>query len=366
MSLVKSPAFRVFEFEAKLDDTFLDECAKGAIAPLETLNETPLTGWSSPRYLVDGEINADTCRAGKYVHLFVSTAQRRVPASLLAVYCRKTELEMMKEKGVSSLSRATVREIRESVRKQMLKRMPPSISGLEVAIDTDRSIVYTDAKTDKQVDAVSLAFHQAARSALVPLDPAGAALRRFGVQADSLAPAVFTPEDNGDFVVNDLGLDFLTWAVWRHDAGKTEFAGEGGKMVAFSVDGPVSLVLEAQGAHHIALREGAPLASPEFKSALLAGKKVASLRLGFTIGDDTWSGVVSGSTFTFSGVKPPATDSNRAEDATFAERMGRLQTWTDTFLSFFGAFLEIRTDEAAWRKELSAIRGWLPALKVRA
>ena len=190
MSLVKSPAFRVFEFEAKLDDTFLDECAKGAIAPLETLNETPLTGWSSPRYLVDGEINADTCRAGKYVHLFVSTAQRRVPASLLAVYCRKTELEMMKEKGVSSLSRATVREIRESVRKQMLKRMPPSISGLEVAIDTDRSIVYTDAKTDKQVDAVSLAFHQAARSALVPLDPAGAALRRFGVQADSLAPAV--------------------------------------------------------------------------------------------------------------------------------------------------------------------------------
>ena len=366
MSLVKSPAFRVFEFEAKLDDSIVGEFARNAIPPLETLNETPLAGWSSPRYLVDGEITPETCRAGKFVHLFVSTAQRRVPASLLAIYCRKTEIEMMKEKGVASLNRATKKEIKDSVRKQMVKRMPPTVSGLEVAIDLDRSVVYTDAKTDKQVDSVALAFHQAARSALVPLDPAGAALRRFGIQADSLEPAVFTPEDNGDFVVNDLGLDFLTWAVWRHDAGRTEFAGPGGQTVSFSVDGPVSLVLEAQGAHHIALREGAPLASPEFKSALLAGKKVASLRLGFTIGDDSWSGVVSGPTFCFSGLKPPATDANRADDATFAERMGRLQTWTDTFMAFYGSFLETRTDEAAWRKELSAIRAWLPALKVRA
>lgn len=366
MSLVKSPSFRVFEFEAKLDDSVLAEFARNAIPPLETLNETPLTGWSSPRYLVDGEISAETCRAGKFAHLFVSTAQRRIPSSLLEVYCRKTELEMMKEKGVPVLNRAMRREIRESVRKQMIRRMPPTISGHEVAIDMERSVVYTDAKTDKQVDAVSMAFHRAARSALVPLDPSGAALRRFGVQVDSLEPAVFTPEDNGDFVVNDIGLDFLTWAVWRHDAGKTGFSGPGGSTVSFSVDGPVALVLEAQGAHHISLREGAPLASPEFKSALLAGKKVASLRLGFTSGDETWSGVVSGPTFCFSGVKPPATDANRAEEATFAERMGHLQTWTETFLSFYGAFLETRTDEAAWKKTLSSIRAWLPALKVRA
>lgn len=366
MSLVHSPAFRVFEFEAKLDDSFIAECAKNAIAPLETLNETPLTGWSSPRYLVDGEITPETCRAGKFAHLFVSTAQRRVPAALLAVYCRKTEIELVKEKGPQALNRATRKEIKESVRKQMVKRMPPTISGLELAIDMDRSIVYTDAKTDKQVDSIAMAFHQAARSALVPLDPAGAALRRFGVQAESLSPSVFTPEDNGDFVVNDLGLDFLTWAVWRHDVGKTEFTGPGGAAVSFSVDGPVALVLEAQGAHHIALREGAPLASPEFRSALLAGKKVASVRLGFTIGDDTWSGTVSGPTFTFSGVKPPATDSNRAESATFADRMGRLQAWTDIFMSFYGAFLEARTDEGAWKKLLSSIRAWVPTIKVRA
>lgn len=366
MSLEKSPTFRVFEFEAKLDDNFLEECARNAIAPLETLNETPLTGWSSPRYLVDSEITPETCRAGKFAHLFVSTAQRRIPASLLAVYCRKTEIEMMKEKGITSLNRATKKEIKESVRKQMLRRMPPTITGLELAIDFDRSIVYTDAKTDKQTDAVSMAFHQAARSALVALDPAGAALRRFGIQADSIEPTVFTPEDNGDFVVNDLGLDFLTWAVWRHDAGKTEFKGPGGVTASFSVDGPVSLVLEAQGAHHIALREGAPLASPEFKSALLAGKKVASLRLGFTIGDDTWSGMVSGPTFTFSGVKPPATDANRAQAATFADHMRTLQTWTDTFMAFYGLFLETRTNAQQWKTELSAIQAWLPALKVRA
>ena len=366
MSLVQSPSFRVFEFEAKLGDSFLEQCARGAIPPLETLNETPLAGWSSPRYLVDGEITSETCMAGKFAHLFVSTAERRVPASLLAVYCRKTELELVKEKGPGALNRAARREIKASVRKQMLKRMPPTISGLEVAVDMDRSVVYTDAKTDKQVDKVALAFHQAARSALVALDPAGAALRRFGVQAESLSPAVFTPENNGDFVVNDIGLDFLTWAVWRHDTGRTKFAGPGGADVSFSVDGPVSLVLEAQGAHHIALREGAPLASPEFKSALLAGKKVSSLRLGFLIGDEFWSGTVSGPTFTFSSVKPPATDSNRAESATFAERMGRLQTWTETFFSFYGAFLEARTDEAEWKKQLAAIRAWVPALKVRA
>ena len=211
MSLTQAAAsFRVFQFEAKLSPDVLSAFAEDAVPPFEVLRDEPLAGWATPRFLTDAEISGETCHAGKFLHLSLTREERRIPKALLTVYCRREELRFMKEKGVNALSRQDRQAIKEAVRKQMLPRTPPSLAGNDVAIDLDRSLLYTDAKTDKQVDLLAERFAKAARTALVPLDAAGAAQRLFNVRTDELAPASFTPENNGDFVVNDIGASAPT------------------------------------------------------------------------------------------------------------------------------------------------------------
>ncbi len=368
MSLTQAAAsFRVFQFEAKLSPDVLSAFAEDAVPPFEVLRDEPLAGWATPRFLTDAEISEETCHAGKFLHLSLTREERRIPKALLTVYCRREELRFMKEKGVNALSRQDRQAIKEAVRKQMLPRTPPSLAGNDVAIDLDRSLLYTDAKTDKQVDLLAERFAKAARTALVPLDAAGAAQRLFNVRVDELAPASFTPENNGDFVVNDVGLDFLTWLYWRFRTDDALFElRPGSPRLAVAIDGPLSLVLEAQGAFQIGLRNGTPVQSREIKSALLGGKKIASLKLFFTLGDDTYQASVSAPSFTVTGLKLPPVDKNRDAAATFVDRMAYLQAFSDAFHALYGVFLRDRADAAAWQRTVAAIRKWLPTMPVKA
>ena len=368
MSLTQAAAsFRVFQFEAKLSPDVLSAFAEDAVPPFEVLRDEPLAGWATPRFLTDAEISEETCHAGKFLHLSLTREERRIPKALLTVYCRREELRFMKEKGVNALSRQDRQAIKEAVRKQMLPRTPPSLAGNDVAIDLDRSLLYTDAKTDKQVDLLAERFEKAARTALVPLDAAGAAQRLFNVRTDELAPASFTPENNGDFVVNDIGLDFLTWLYWRFRTDDALFElRPGSPRLAVAIDGPLSLVLEAQGAFQIGLRNGTPVQSREIKSALLGGKKIASLKLFFTLGDDTYQASVSAPSFAVTGLKLPPVDKNRDAAATFVDRMAYLQAFSDAFHALYGVFLRDRADAAAWQRTVAAIRKWLPTMPVKA
>lgn len=299
----------VFEFDAAVDASSLPSFAENALPPVETLNVEPISGWVSPRHLLDNEIVPGTCREGKFFHLNVSKAERKIPKSLLTAYCRREEIEVMKEKGLSSLSRAERADIREKMKRLMLPKMPPALSGTDVAVDLARGRVFADSSSGSRLELLQLLFAKSAHSALIPLDPANAAVRLFDIQTAGLEPAVFSPKPNGDFVVNGIGYDFLTWLLWCNETGRTDFE-PGESLPAFSIglDGPVSLRLEAQGAHRVSLHEGAPLHGVECQAALLSGKKISSLKLLLKAGDDAWSAVVEGGSFDFSGVKPPALD----------------------------------------------------------
>ena len=362
-------SFRVFQFDAKLDPAeVLPALAENAIPPVEMLHDQPLVGWAAPRFLLDRDISDETCHAGSFLHLFLAKAQRKIPSSLLNAYCRMEEIAYMKEQGKNYVNRATRRQIKESVVKRVLPKMPPALSGNEVAVDLKRSLLYTDAKTDAQLDALSAAFAQAAHTALVPLDAAGAAERLFNVRADELAPVSYTPENNGDFVVNDPGLDFFTWLAWRFLSGDGSFPlpGAGAPRADIVLDGPVSLLLEAQGAFQTSLRHGTPLLSRECKTALLGGKKIASFKLLLTLGGETWTALVSAPSFTFSGLKTPPVEKDRDDAAVFVDRMRLLQEFSDAFYALYGVFLRERTDPEAWRKTLAAVAKWMPSMEVKA
>ena len=363
-----SAAFRVFQFDAKLDvDSILAAFAQDAIPPIETLNAEPLSGWATPRFLIDREIDGETCHVGKFLHVFLSKASRRVPSALLRTYCRMEELSFLRENGLKSINRRQRAEIKEALSKRLLPKMPPTLQGIEVAVDLDRNLLYTDGTGEKQVDALAVAFARTAHTALVPLDAAVAAQRLFSVQAENLDPISFTPEDNGDFVVNDIGLDFFTWLYWRFRTGENKFQlSPSSPAVVVELDGPLSMMLQAQGAFRTSLSDGTPLFSAEAKTALLGGKKISGFRVAFDIAGDKYVGAVSAPGFTFRSVKPPAIDANRDEAATFLDRMAGLQTFADTFYSLYGVFLKERTHSEAWNKTLAAIRDWMPDMDEKA
>lgn len=364
MSLERSSTnFRVYEFEAKLTDESLAGFAENALPPIETLKEEPLEGWVSPRHLLDSEIVEDTCRAGKFIHLVLTKAQRKVPKVLLDTYTKMQEIEMMKEEGMESLNRETRRELREDVKKKMLPRMPPSLSGIEVAIDCDANRLYCDSLSTSADERVTEIFAKSARSALIPLTPDTAALRHSNVQTDQLDPVCFTAEPNGDFTIRSAGLDFLMWLFYRYEIGESKYdLFVGSEPINVGLEGPVSLVLQGQGAHTASLAEGEPLHSVECKAALLGGKKIASITIAFEHGEDIYKARVDGQTFQFHKVTVPKMDENRDAQAIFLDHMVHLQSFTEIFYKLYEVFLKVRTDEAAWNKVLADIQAWLPTL----
>ena len=274
----------------------------------------------------------------------------------------------MKERGLQSLSRKEKAAIKDEMKKRMLPKMPPQLTGSDVALDLPARRLYTDATSKGRIEKLELLLAQTLHTAMVPLDPAGAAVRLFGVQAEDLAPVVFSPKPNGDFVVNSVGFDFLTWLLFRVETGRTSFdLGGGLRDVRVALDGPVAMRLEAQGAHRVALRDGAPLGGVECQAALLAGKKISSVKMALQLAEDqVYSAVVDGGTFSFHSLKPPALDANRDAREIFVDRMSQLQVFADAFYALFGLFLRERTDGDAWGKTIREIHAWLPARRAQA
>lgn len=359
----KSTNFRAYIFDEGQPDLTLDAFAGLAIPPVETLRDEPLEGWSSPRFLLDRELVPETCRAGKYIRLSLAKALRKIPRSLLDAYSRMEEIRLMRDRNASYLSRDERRTIREEVKKQMLPKMPPTLTGISVAIDLDRHYLYSDSLSESAANRVSEFFAKSAHKNLFPLTPEEAALRLYQIQADSLDPVGFSTEPNGDFTVNNIGLDFLMWLFYRYESGENAFdLFAGAEPVELALEGPVSLVLQGQGAHLASLSQGEPLHSVECKAALLGGKKIASVTLVLDRGGDLYRTRIDGQTFHFRQFTGPAVDANRDDGSLFLERMQHIQNFTETFYALYGVFLKLRTDDAAWDQTLADIRAWLPTL----
>lgn len=362
-------SLNVFEFEAQPSaEEALEALAGLSIPPIETLNVEPISGWSTPRFLLDREIEDETCRAGKYLHVNFARAERKIPKSLLTAYCRMEELAVMKERGLQSLSRKERAQIKEEMKKRMLPKMPPQLAGSDVALDLPSRRLYTDATSQGRIEKLELLLAQTLHTAMVPLDPAGAAIRLFGVQTEDLAPVVFSPKPNGDFVVNNVGFDFLTWLLFCTETGRTSFdLGGGLSGVRVALDGPVGLRLEAQGAHRVALRDGAPLGGVECQASLLAGKKISSVKMALQLGEDqAYAAVVEGGSFSFHSLKPPALDANRDAREIFTDRMSQLQVFTGAFYALYGLFLRERTDPETWAATMRDVHAWLPKRRAQA
>jgi len=356
-----SVGFRVFYVPGGLPQGCESAFAAHAAPPIETLGSEPLTGWVTGRHLLDRNIDAESAYLAGYLRLTLMKAERKIPEALLRAECKMEELVHLRASGAAALKRSERSEIRKEITERLLPAMPPTLTGIDVAMDPGEELAWTTATTDKQHDALSVAFREATNTPLIPLTPESAALRRKQVNAADLASTSFTPQRDDDAVGENLGQDFLTW-LWFFSEQRGGILRVGNSDIGVLVEGPLTFVLEGEGAYETVVRKGTPELSAEAKTALLNGKKLRMARITLARGEESWSATVNADAFVFRGAKLPKGD---AVDpvSRFHERMRSLADFLEAFLSYFDRFLDERADPARWGESRAELHRWVTERK---
>ncbi|MBN1673769.1 MAG: hypothetical protein JXR37_22165 [Kiritimatiellae bacterium] len=356
--------FRIFYVPDGVPDDFIKRFARHAAPPIEKLGVDPIHGWVTGRHLLDRQIEEDTAMVAGYLRVTLMKAERKIPESLLHAECRMAELAELEARGAATLDRAARLEIKRSVMERLFPTMPPTLTGIPLAWLPDSDALYAGAMSDKQVDALQIAWQKTLGTPLIALSPATAAIKRKQVDVRDLRPTSLSPECEDDTMGDALGEDFLTWLWFFAEArGGLLKVGDAGQY-AVMVEGPLVFFREAEGAHVTLLRQGMPLVSTEAKTALLSGKKLKCARVCFALGDATWSVTLDADEFVFRGYKPPKAPPVDPVSR-FQQRMISLKLFTEAFLGFFDRFLDERVDPGRWRKTRGEIHAWVSGRKTR-
>ncbi len=362
--------FRIYEVEGELTADLIDNFARYAIPPIETLSREPISGWGGPRHLLDREISQDNCLAGMYLRVALLKAERKIPPSLLRAHCRLEEQVEMKARGLPFLNRVTRSEIKQEVTERLLPNMPPTLTGIPVVLDLSRKDrLYAQAMSEKQQDAFVAGFRQATGLDVMPLTPDVAAMKLRQVNVRDIGPAIFAPDESSVAPVEGIGLDFLTWLwfFWEEQGGTFAAApGDTSQPWQLMLEGPLTFVVEGDGAHETILRRGMPLLSAEAKTALLSGKKLVRSKMNLVRGDDIWSVTIDGGDFAFRSLKLPKLEPQLDPVSQYQERMRFMVTFCDAFMGLFGQFLDLRRDQASWSKTLTDMQHWITSRRALA
>ena len=356
-------SFRVYDLEQSLDTSVVEEFADHVAPPIDTLGAQPLSGWVSPRFILDREITVDTAVSGGYVRVDLMKAELKIPASLLKAYCRMEELAEMQQRGVPFLNRQTRAEIKKRVTDEMLPKMPPTLTAISVVLNTATSRVFTDALSETQQDAFCVNFKKTTRVSPLIVNPDSAAMSLKQIDTRELSPVCFSPDPEVTVTANNIGMDFLTWLWFFWETTNATFRLDGSKDAqpfSFMLEGPAVFLLEGEGAHETSLRKGMPLLSREAKTVLEAGKKLRKVKLTLARNQETYSATIDGLDFSFRCLKLPKPEAPAADaSSALQERLAGVETFTNAFFHLYGIFLDTRKDQKTWAKTLAEMKDWI-------
>ncbi|SME88290.1 hypothetical protein [Pseudobacteriovorax antillogorgiicola] len=165
-----------------------------------------------------------------------------------------------------------------------------------------------------------------------------------------------------------LGREFLTWLwylVEKNDSPMHVQSPRTGHnyLVDIWIDDRLVLESQAAKAHVQTLKGGDPSRSVEAATALLTGKSVKEMRVGFNLdsmGDFTFN--LNGSDLaprTIALPEPPAELSQEEGFSQLSFRLKASQVLVDVIDGLFALFLDERTDETWNDKGLGEIKAWM-------
>lgn len=364
-----SVRFRMFYLQKEYDRGVVENFAKRAAPPIDTLDREPIRGWVTGRHLLDRDIVEEKCLYGGYLHVQLMQAERKVPESLLRAYCKLEEEAEMKARDTTVLPRQVRAEIKARVLEELTPQMPPTLTGVPTVLDMRNNLLLSAAMSDKAIDRFAAYFHETTNETATLVTPETAAVARRQVNVRDLEPTSFSPDPEVPPPAEiDLGMEFLTW-LWHHlETESPEFELDDGASYGMMFEGPASFFgaplsdegdSAGTGALEAVLRKGAPLASREAGTALVCGKQLKSVKVTVARDDQLWSATLD-SQFAFRGLKLPK---GEAVDpiGRFEERMSSIEEFWSLVFAIFDSFLEERADRAQWDARVEAIRQWAAA-----
>ena len=359
-----SVSCRMLVLPRPLPRNAIEQFAKHAAPPIDTLSDGEINGWVSGRHLLDRKITEENAMYAGFLRLTLMKAEKKIPESLLRAECKIEELAQIAASGVEKLSASARSEIRRSVSARLLPQMPPQLKGIHFVHDAVNDVIYTTALSEKQLDAFQIQFAQAVGFGAIPVIPETAAAQRRKVRIKEWSPASFSPEAEDDEMNHEPGQDFLTW-LWfvaeaRGGMMKIEDVGD----VALMIEGPLTFAMEGSGAHETVLRRGEPLVSTEAKAALMGGKKLKRAKLTLARGDQSWTCTFDAEQFIIRGLKMPEGEKLDAVSK-FQERMSLLNTFRAALLGLHDRFVDERQNASAWKKTLAEMKDWVSSRKTR-
>ncbi|MDD5708554.1 MAG: recombination-associated protein RdgC [Kiritimatiellae bacterium] len=352
-------SFRLFHLRQGFTRDAVERFAALAAPPIETLGRDPIQGWVSGRHLLDRDISEANSVFGAWMHLCLMRAERKIPEALLRAYCRIEEETERLARGTDMLPRQARAEIKTRVVEQLLPTMPPTLTGLPMALSFRDDLLLAGAMSDQQLDRFCPFFRETTGVMPLLLTAETIALLRRQVNATDLLPSSFTPDQSVESDIEiSLGLEFLTWMwfFWEREGG-TFHLPDGGEPYGFMFEGPVMFFREGQGAHEAVLRKGSPLLSREAGIALYCGKKLKRAKFTLARGSRQWVATVDAD-FGIRALKLPQTEQPDPAGR-FEERMLAIEEFWRAYMTLYDRFLDLRRQPAVWQQQVDGMRAWV-------
>jgi len=162
-------------------------------------------------------------------------------------------------------------------------------------------------------------------------------------------------EDVQDFAY--LGREFMTWLVWRADAGEGTF-GARGEEFTIAFGGRARLGAPVGHATDLVLKGRSPAHGAEARAAIGSGHTLREAELRITRGEREWRFTLVAETLDLRGVKLPALLTEEDDDK-FLERISLIEELDDMVRAAFSSFMKERLRPAWKRDSVPALRTWL-------
>lgn len=349
--------FRMFYLSQSMPEDYIERFQDKAAPALDALRDESIHGWVTGRHQLDRDITRESAHIGGYLRMTLMRAERKVPEALLRAECRMEELARMKAEGRDEIDRRTRSEIRKEIRDRLQPAAQPQIKGMTLVWNPGKDVLYAEAVSDKQLDALEATWRETMGFALIPAAPHYAAMSRQKIDVRDIKPTSFSPDCDDDLAGESIGQDFLTWLWFVSEARGGIISLKAGQF-GLMIEGPLLFSSEGQGAHEVALRRGTPEISAEAKIALLSGKKLYVSHLVMARGNETWAATIDVDRFAFRGLRLPG-GKKLDPVSRFQERMTYLETFTESFLELYDLFLKERTDLDTWSTTQKQIHQWV-------
>lgn len=361
-----SNSFQVYETEADITTDILALVKEGQCPTLDSLRETPIYGWTSARFLLDREITEETMFINGWFCGSLLKAEKKVPSKLLKSIVKLSEYQFMQDQKLASINKQQHAEIKAHVHEELIQQMPPTLTNLDVATDCKRKRVFAECRGPKQKDAFEAAYTHTTQAKLVPMIPELLAFKRAGLTYDSLGAVTFSPDAAVAPDKSGLGLDFLTWLLFRSEEKDHTFRITNGTLdpnisYALAFADPITFLNnEGAGSYETSLRKGTPILSSEAKTALMSGKKLARANIAFVLDENhQWSASVDAQTFAFRSVKVPRAEEGTDERGRLVEKLQQFSFFVDAFYCLFDEFLEILKNDVKWEETVKEMQDWI-------